>query len=65
MIKLCGMRREEDIAYANEFLPDFVGYILAEGFRRTVDIDFAARISRNLDSRIKRWEFLLILPLIP
>ena len=54
MIKLCGMRREEDIAYANEFLPDFVGYILAEGFRRTVDIDFAARISRNLDSRIKK-----------
>ena len=54
MIKLCGMRREEDIAYANEFLPDFVGYILAEGFRRTVDIGFAARISRNLDSRIKK-----------
>ena len=54
MIKLCGMRREEDIAYANEFLPDFVGYILAEGFRRTVDIGFAARISRSLDSRIKK-----------
>lgn len=54
MIKLCGMRREEDIAYANEFLPDFVGYILAEGFWRRVDIDFAARISRNLDSRIKK-----------
>ena len=54
MIKLCGMRREEDIAYANEFLPDFVGFILAEGFRRTVDIGFAARISRNLDSRIKK-----------
>ena len=54
MIKLCGMRREEDIAYANEFLPDFVGFILAEGFWRRVDIDFAARISRNLDSRIKK-----------
>ena len=54
MIKLCGMRREEDIAYANEFLPDFVGYILAEGFRRTVDIGFAARISQSLDSRIKK-----------
>ena len=54
MIKLCGMRREEDIAYANEFLPDFVGFILAEGFWRTVDIGFAARISRSLDSRIKK-----------
>ena len=43
MIKLCGMRREEDIAYANEFLPDFVGYILAEGFRRTVDTKYTAQ----------------------
>ena len=54
MIKLCGMRRSEDISYANEFLPDYVGFILAEGFRRTVDANLAADISGSLDSRIKK-----------
>ena len=54
MIKLCGMRREEDISYANEFLPDHIGFILSKGFRRTVDIDFAAELVKKLDSRIKK-----------
>ena len=26
-VKMCGMRRKEDIAYANEVKPDAVGYI--------------------------------------
>lgn len=26
-VKMCGMRRKEDIAYANEIKPDAVGYI--------------------------------------
>lgn len=54
MIKLCGMRRAEDISYANEFLPDHIGFILSPGFRRTVDIDFAAELVKKLDSRIKK-----------
>ncbi|MGN0642416.1 MAG: phosphoribosylanthranilate isomerase [Huintestinicola sp.] len=54
MIKLCGMRRHEDIGFANEFLPDFVGFILAEGFRRSVTAEYAAEISAPLDSRIKK-----------
>lgn len=54
MIKLCGMRREEDIFYANEFLPDHIGFILSPGFRRTVDINFAAELVKKLDSRIKK-----------
>lgn len=54
MIKLCGMRRAEDISYANEFLPDHIGFILSKGFRRTVDIDFAAELVKKLDSRIKK-----------
>ncbi|MBP1561624.1 MAG: phosphoribosylanthranilate isomerase [Oscillospiraceae bacterium] len=54
MIKLCGMRREEDISFANEAMPDFIGMILAEGYRRTMDFDTAARITKALDPSIKK-----------
>ncbi|MGN1415374.1 MAG: phosphoribosylanthranilate isomerase [Oscillospiraceae bacterium] len=54
MIKLCGVRRFEDIEYMNEVLPDYIGMILAEGFRRTVDIDTAERLAAALDGRIKK-----------
>ncbi|MGN1089365.1 MAG: phosphoribosylanthranilate isomerase [Huintestinicola sp.] len=54
MIKLCGMRRAEDISYVNEFLPDYIGFILAEGFRRTVDADTAGELVKKLDGRIKK-----------
>lgn len=54
MIKLCGIRREEDVSYVNEFCPDYIGMILAEGFRRTVEIDRAADITAMLGRRIKK-----------
>lgn len=54
MIKLCGVRRYEDIEYMNEVLPDYIGMILAEGFRRTVDISTAEKLAERLDGRIKR-----------
>ena len=54
MIKLCGIRRREDVNIVNEFLPDFIGMILTEGFRRTVDVDTAEELSRLLDKRIKK-----------
>ena len=33
-IKICGLRREEDIAYANECRPDFVGFVFADSKRK-------------------------------
>lgn len=36
-IKICGLRREEDIAYANELSPDFAGFIMAPSRRRVSD----------------------------
>ncbi len=54
MIKLCGIRRKEDIEYVNEFLPDYIGMILSEGFRRTIGADTAAELVKNLDGRIKK-----------
>lgn len=54
MIKLCGVRRFEDIEYMNEVIPDYIGMILAEGFRRTVDTYTAEKLAEKLDSRIKK-----------
>lgn len=54
MIKLCGIRRREDVNIVNEFLPDFIGMILTEGFRRTVDMDTARELSNLVDKRIKK-----------
>ena len=35
-IKFCGIRREEDVGYVNLVRPDYAGFVLAPGFRRTV-----------------------------
>ena len=35
-IKICGLKRLEDIKYANELVPDFVGFILSDGFKRSI-----------------------------
>lgn len=35
-IKICGLRRAEDIAFVNELKPDFAGFIISNGFKRTV-----------------------------
>ena len=47
-IKLCGMRRAEDIAAANELKPDYVGFVFAEKSRRFVDAETAAALKRLL-----------------
>lgn len=52
-IKICGMRRPEDIEYANQTLPDYVGFILAKGFRRSITADQARAFKALLDPKIK------------
>lgn len=52
-IKLCSMRRAEDIEYINEYKPDFAGFILSEGFKRTIDNDTYLRLISALDKSIK------------
>ncbi|MGN0577120.1 MAG: phosphoribosylanthranilate isomerase [Ruminiclostridium sp.] len=43
-IKLCGMRRNEDIEYINSFPPDYAGFILTPGFRRSIDKETFLRL---------------------
>ena len=40
-IKICGLKRTEDISYVNELLPDFAGFIFAKSSRQ-VDAKKAA-----------------------
>lgn len=51
-IKLCGMFRPEDISFVNEVKPDYVGFVLAEGFRRRILKDQAAEFRRALAPQI-------------
>ncbi len=51
-IKMCGLRRETDIEYANRLLPDFIGYVFAEKSRRYITPETALELNKNLDKRI-------------
>ncbi|MGN0405446.1 MAG: phosphoribosylanthranilate isomerase [Bariatricus sp.] len=46
-VKVCGLRREEDIAMANAFRPDFVGFVFADS-RRKVDEETAKMLRMKL-----------------
>ncbi len=53
-IKLCGMFREEDIEYANEASPDYIGFIVMfEKSHRNIDIETAEKLKSRLSSKIK------------
>ena len=53
-LKLCGMRRPEDISYINEYPPDNAGFILSPGFRRSIDRDTFLNLISQLDKSIGR-----------
>lgn len=46
-IKLCGIRREEDAEYINEFPPDYAGFVFAES-KRKVTLKQAEKLSALL-----------------
>lgn len=51
-IKICGMRRKEDILMANEFCPDYVGFVFAKSPRQ-LGIDAALELKKELDPQIQ------------
>lgn len=51
-IKICGLFRTEDADYANEALPDYIGFVFAQS-RRQVTPAQAAAIKQRLDAHIK------------
>lgn len=51
-IKMCGLRREADIEYANLLSPDYIGYVFAKKSRRYVSPEKAAELTKSLRSEI-------------
>lgn len=51
-IKICGLKRTEDISYVNELLPDFAGFVFAKSSRQ-VDAKKAAELKKQLSPKIK------------
>lgn len=52
-IKICGLKRPEDIAYVNQWRPDYAGFVLWPGSRRFVDRQLAERLKERLSPRIQ------------
>lgn len=51
-IKICGLKRDEDIAYVNLYQPDYIGFVFA-GEKRRIDPATAVRLKRQLASSIQ------------
>ena len=52
-IKICGLRRKEDISYVNEVLPDFAGFIFDPSRRRYINPETAAVLRPQLADSIR------------
>jgi phosphoribosylanthranilate isomerase len=51
-IKICGLKREEDISFINIAKPDFAGFVFA-GTKRKIDFNTADRFRNMLDKNIQ------------
>jgi len=52
-IKICGIRRKEDIDIISKYKPDYIGFIFAKS-KREVTPETVAEITKNLDKDIKK-----------
>ena len=51
-IKICGLKRIEDVDYVNEYLPDYVGFVFA-GKKRKITYEQAVCLKSHLNSSIQ------------
>lgn len=52
-IKICGLRRAQDIEYVNTLEPDYIGFVLTPGFRRSITPETARQLKKTLSAKIK------------
>ncbi|AUG57459.1 N-(5'-phosphoribosyl)anthranilate isomerase [Acetivibrio saccincola] len=45
-VKICGLKRKEDIEYVNKYLPDYIGFVFAESKRR-VSVELAESLKKK------------------
>ena len=51
-IKICGLKRREDIEYVNKYQPDYIGFVF-EGKKRKLTYDQAVDLKKYLTSSIQ------------
>ena len=51
-IKICGLKRLEDIEIVNKYKPDYIGFVFADS-KRKVTQNLAGEMKKNLDSSIQ------------
>lgn len=51
-IKICGLKRIEDVDYVNQCMPDWVGFVFA-GTKRKIDFETAKVLKQRLNPKIK------------
>ena len=51
-IKICGLKRLEDIEIVNKYKPDYIGFVFADS-KRKVTHDLADKMKKKLDSSIE------------
>ena len=51
-IKICGLKRKEDIEYVNKYMPEYIGFVFAKS-RRQVEIEQAKELRSLLKQEIK------------
>ncbi len=51
-IKICGLKRKEDVEIVNKYMPDYVGFILAFNRKRTIDINKLKELYSLLNHKI-------------
>lgn len=52
-IKLCGLKRMEDIQKANELKPDYIGFVFAQKSKRAVTKELAKELKAKLNESIQ------------
>lgn len=51
-VKICGLRRKDDICYVNQYHPNYIGFVFAEKSRRRVTLEEAVLLRRHLHKGI-------------
>ncbi len=53
VIKICGLRRTEDVAIVNRYRPDYAGFIMAPPFWRYVSPETVRELKQKMDPSIQ------------
>ena len=51
-IKICGLKRKEDVYYVNRSMPDWIGFVFA-GEKRKIDLETAKALKQELNPQIR------------